>query len=192
MAKGTPIHVDLLDSPDVKRFAETAESVCDVFERIDELSKIEFLQQLEELLPLVYYLAYHIPDPYDWPDDDEDEEWEPTDREPWPTAMSERESIDLSLEIHDRIIGKLGWHSLAHLVYDPVGAAERNTYPSRPRPHTRRCVHRSEERVNTLLQIVGRRSSAGHLALAVRDRSGLGARGVSGDAAHPLTRSQSL
>ena len=56
MAKGTPIHVHLLDHPDVKRFVEAAEKACDVFERIDELSKIEFLQQLEELLPLAYSL----------------------------------------------------------------------------------------------------------------------------------------
>ena len=77
MAKGTPIHVHLLDHPDVKGFAAAAERVCDLFERMGDLSKIEFLQQLEELLPLAYSLAHRLPDPFNWEEDDDDEPYEP-------------------------------------------------------------------------------------------------------------------
>ncbi|MEX0800018.1 MAG: DUF5063 domain-containing protein [Dehalococcoidia bacterium] len=130
MPRGVPIHADLLDHPDVKQLAEVAQKVCDVFERMNDLSKIEFLQQLEELLPLVYHLAHRIPDPYDWPDDDDDENEKQERVLEWPTAMSERDAIDLSMDVHDRVVAKLGWHSLVHFVYDPVSTEKRDAIPA--------------------------------------------------------------
>ena len=124
MAKGTPIHVHLLGDPDVKRFAEVAEKVCDLFERVDHLPKVQFLRQLEELLPLAYSLAHRIPDPYDWPDD-EDKEWEPGEYEPRPEAMSQGDNLALWTDFRSRIIAKLGWHSRVHFVYDPVDPDDR-------------------------------------------------------------------
>ncbi len=120
MAKGTPIHVHLLDDPDVKRFAEVAEKVCDLFEHVDDLPEVSFLQQLEELLPLAYSLAHRIPDPYDWEHDDDDREYEPG-----PEGISRNEWLARWKDWRNRINAKLGWHSLVHFVYDPVSADER-------------------------------------------------------------------
>ena len=121
MAKGTPIHVHLLDDPDVKRFAEVAEEVCDVFERVDDLSKIEFLQQLEELLPLIYSQAHRLPDPFNWEDDNDDEPYERG-----PEGMSHAERMARWKELRQRVTARLGWHSLVHFVYDPVSVDERD------------------------------------------------------------------
>ena len=126
MAKGTPIHVHLLDDPAVRRFAEVAQKVCDLFERVDDLPKVQFLQQLEELLPLAYSLAHRLPDPYDWPDDDdEDEQREPGWYEPGPKGMSGAERMARWKDLRSRITAKLSWHALVHFVYDPVSVDER-------------------------------------------------------------------
>ena len=46
MGKGTPIHLDLLDCPEVLGFAHTAQKLCDVMEQVDNLPKVYFLEQL--------------------------------------------------------------------------------------------------------------------------------------------------
>ena len=124
MAKGTPIHVHLLDHSDVKRFAKVAEKVCNLFERVDDLPKVQFLQQLEELLPLAYSLAHRIPDPYNWEDDDDDDD-EDIEWERGPHGMSEAEGLARWKDLRERVVAKLGWHSLVHYVWDPVSTDDR-------------------------------------------------------------------
>ncbi len=125
MPKGTPIHVHLLDDSDVKRFAKVAAEVCDVFERVDDLSKIEFLQQLEELLPLVYSQAHRLPDPFNWEEDDDDEPYEPG-----PEGIRGAERLARWKDLRQRITAKLSWHALVHFVYDPVSVDEREVIPA--------------------------------------------------------------
>ena len=121
MAKGTPIHVHLLGDPDVRRFAEGAEKVCDLFERVDDLPKVYFLQQMEELLPLVYSLAHRLPDPFNWAEDDDDiQGWEPG-----PEAFTSNERMALLKEWHERIGKKLEPHRRTDFVFDPVDPSDR-------------------------------------------------------------------
>ena len=134
MAEDTPAGVEHLDHPDVKRFAEVAQKVCDLFERMDDLSEVEFLRQLEESLPLAYSLAHRIPDLYERDDDEDDEEDEGNEDvddddesvrwERPPQGMSERENMARRKDLYQRIGEKLGTHSRIHFVLDPVSPDE--------------------------------------------------------------------
>jgi hypothetical protein len=70
------IHRELLKHEDVLRFVSEAERFCDLFDKLDGLPKAYFLQQLDELLPLVYSLAHRLPDPYNWVEIEADDTWE--------------------------------------------------------------------------------------------------------------------
>ena len=117
MAKGTPIQIDLLDHPNVKRFAQAAEELCTTFECIEDLSEIEFLKRLEEQLSLVFSLAHQVPDPYNWQEDDDDVEgWDPG-----PEAYPSSEHPARWQEWYKRIREKLSSdHSHVCFVYDPA------------------------------------------------------------------------
>jgi hypothetical protein len=124
-------YVEHVDDPAVKRFAEAAGSVCDVFERLDDLPEVEFLRHLEELLPLAYSLAHRMPDLFhltDNEDDDGEEEGEDdyeSMRRPQPRGMSEKESMALWRDLYQRIGQKLGSHSHIAWVFDPASPDER-------------------------------------------------------------------
>ncbi len=135
MAEYTSEYVEHLDDPAVKQFAEAAEKVCNVFERLDDLDEVKFLRQLEELLPLAYAVAHRMPDLFDWDDDEDDDEDEEdeeveghdetVERERTPRGMSEREDMALRQDLYQRIGEKLGPHSHIAWVFDPTNTDER-------------------------------------------------------------------
>ena len=132
MAEHTPDYVEHLDHPAVKRFVEVAEDVCDVFERLDGLPEVEFLRQLEELLPLAYSLAHRMPNLFGGEgdeDDEDDEEVEGDDESvEWerpPQGMSEAEHMTRWKELRQRLGEKLGAHSHIAFVLDPASPDER-------------------------------------------------------------------
>jgi len=121
----TPIHVDLLDHIDVKRFAEVAEKVCDIFEHMDDLSEVEFLVGLKERLSLAYSLAHRLPNPYDWSDDDKGAIEGSVESRLEPRGMSEAENMERWKDLYQRIGQKLDTHSHIAFVLDPTDPDER-------------------------------------------------------------------
>lgn len=107
----------------MKAFIEAATSVCDVLERVDDLPEVEFLRELQRLLPLAYSLSHRMPDLFHHNDDEGDEDGE-DDYEsvmrPWPQAMSETEHLALREEFSRRIGKKLGPHNHVAWKYDPA------------------------------------------------------------------------
>jgi hypothetical protein len=113
----TPIHVELLDDPDVQRFAAVAGQFCELIENVDKLPKADFLQQILELLPVVYSIAHRVPDPYDWQDDDDEDEVDLSDL---PDHFSPLDKVTLSFEWSKRIGTKVEPHNRFRFVFDPM------------------------------------------------------------------------
>jgi len=57
----------------LREFVEVAERFCSVIDRIEELSEIDFLRQIDVLLPLAYSKARELP--YLGSEGDDDESW---------------------------------------------------------------------------------------------------------------------
>jgi hypothetical protein len=121
-------YVQYLDDPAVRRFADAAQSVCDVFEQADDLPEIDFLRRLQKVLPLAYSLAHQMPDLFHHNDDEEEEdgngEYESILR-PWPQAMSDKARSALWKDFHRRIGQKLGGHNHIAWKFDPARPDER-------------------------------------------------------------------
>ena len=111
------IHVDDLDSGGVLEFVEVARRLCDVVDRVGELSEVEFLKGMEELVPLAYSksLSLNWPYHYEGEDDDDDLLLEPRPEVPIPYG----DHHDWWKHLRDAIGLRLGWHRLFHFVYDP-------------------------------------------------------------------------
>lgn len=72
------IDADLLQNPDIVRFARLAAEFCCTIEKVESLPKYLFLRQVAEKLPLLYSVAYKLSDPYVWRDDEIDNDDRPT------------------------------------------------------------------------------------------------------------------
>jgi hypothetical protein len=117
------IHVESLASPEVIDFIEVARQVCDVIDRVGDLSAVTFLKRMEELLPLAYSRAQRLDWPWHYEGEDDDEDF----------TAEPRPEIDLPHGGHyewwrhlcDTIGKKLSWIRLFHFVYDPVSPTDR-------------------------------------------------------------------
>jgi Domain of unknown function (DUF5063) len=118
------VHVESLSSPEVTEFVAVARRVCDAIDQVEQSTELEFLRQMQELLPLVYSRAQKLQWPWDYEgEDDEDEEFV---LEPEPEiALPCGGHLEWWKHLCDVIGRKLSWHRLFHFVYDPVDPKDR-------------------------------------------------------------------
>lgn len=115
---------EILHSDDVKCFVKVAERFCEVVERLAALSKLEFLQEMDELLPLVYSSASGLPS-YPWDDAARDEGHGTRQTPSLMKSPAARGHVAKWKPLYNQIANKLGRHERYSLVFDPVDLANR-------------------------------------------------------------------
>jgi Domain of unknown function (DUF5063) len=114
----SPIRNEFVQTAGIKSFIDVAERFCEAVDGLAALSKIDFLRQMDELLPLVYSTASALPS-YPWDDDDdaEGEELQP---------KNARSHLARWKPLYEAIEQKLGGLERYHQVFDPVHLTERD------------------------------------------------------------------
>jgi len=118
------IHVASLTSPEVIEFVAVAGRFCDAIDQVEQSAELDFLRQMQQLLPLAYSRAQALEWPWHYEgEDDEDEE---IVLEPEPDiTLPHGGHLEWWAYVRDVIGKKLSWHRLFHFVYDPVNPNDR-------------------------------------------------------------------
>ncbi|HEV8574201.1 MAG TPA: DUF5063 domain-containing protein [Dehalococcoidia bacterium] len=105
-----------VETEGIRSFIAAVERFCDVVDRLGTLSRVEFLRQMDELLPLVYSTASALPS-YPWNDgEDENEELQPN--------RDVKGHLARWKPLNEAIENKLGGLEHYWNVFDPVHPTE--------------------------------------------------------------------
>src|SRR6266542_3712539 len=104
----------------VAEFAEVAERFCSVIDKMEELSEIDFLRQIDILVPLAYAKALELPNLG----------FEDERQKSWHAKIDARDTGHHERwdEVHRRIRGKLGDHNWFRHAHDPFGPEDQEIH----------------------------------------------------------------
>ena len=107
-----------IDGEEVRHFVQTAERFCTAIEQHSELSKIEFFELMDGLLPQLYSGARSLPE-LELEDDEEPWNWRTDEAgRVWSTIQEQLETM-------------LGDHDVFQDIYDPVSPGDDEPLSSR-------------------------------------------------------------
>lgn len=110
----------LVGSVEFGRFLESIEQFCSTLERVESLPKVDFLRDMDRLLPQVYSAASVLPD-YPW---EEDEDNSSVDRPP-------AKKVAKQFDMRERLQKKLHDLDMYEVVFDPVDRGKQEVVQGR-------------------------------------------------------------